>query len=88
MKLQTLGRGKLHIIDQVEVSLERYFIRTKVVVQIQNVAPLQLLVDTDLLHSLGDFLLLKPEKGQNHIQYDLLQRTTWNPQDTEFILFI
>ena len=86
MKLQTFGRGKFNIIiGQVEVSLERGSIRIKAVVQIQNDAPLQLLVDKDLLHSLGDFLLQEPEKGQNQIQYDLLQRTTWNSQATEFI---
>ena len=88
MKLQTLGRGKLHIIGQAEVSLKRGSIRTKAVVQIQNDAPPQLLVVTDLLHSLGDFLLQEPEKGKNQIQYNLLQRTTWNPQATEFILSI
>ena len=47
--------------------MERGSIRTKAVVQIQNDAPLQLLVGTDLLHSLGDFLLQEPEKDQNQI---------------------
>ena len=65
--------------------MERGSIRTKAVVQIQNDAPLELLVGTDLLHSLGDFLLQEPEKGQNQIKYDLLQRTTWKSQATEFI---
>ena len=48
MKLQTFGTGKLNIIGQVEVNLERGSIRTKVVVQIQNDAQLQLLVGTDV----------------------------------------
>ena len=39
---------------------------------------------TDSLPSLGvHILLLEPEKGQNQIQYDLVQRIT---QATEFVL--
>ena len=57
------------------------------VVQIQNRAPVELLIGTDLLSSLGVlFLLREPKVGQCQAQYDLLQKTTWNLQADEFVL--
>ena len=53
-------------------------------VQIQNKAPVQLLIGTDLLPFLGVLFLLKePVVDQGQIQHDLLQNTTWNPLATK-----
>ena len=53
-------------------------------VQIQNKVPVQLLIGTDLLPSLGVLLQLKePVVGQGQIQYDLIQNTTWSPLVTK-----
>ena len=62
VKLKSYGRGKLNIIGQIEVRLERGSNQTKAVVQIQNEAPVQLLIGTDLLSSLGILFLLKEPK--------------------------
>ena len=55
-----------NIIGQIEVRLERGSNQTKAVVQIQIEAPVQLLIGTDLLSSLGILFLLfnisKPRK--------------------------
>ena len=64
--------------------MERGSNQTRAVVQIQNKAPVQLLIGTDLLPSLGVLFLLKgPMVGQGQIQYDLLQNTTWSPLATK-----
>ena len=84
VRLQSYGGGKLNIIGQIEVNLERGSNQTKAVVQIQNKAPVQLLIGTDLLPSLGVLFLLKePVVGQGQIQHDLLQNTTWSPLATK-----
>ena len=86
VKLKSYGGGKLDIVGQIEVKLERGSNQTKAVVQIQKEAPVQLLIGTDLLSSLGVLFLLKETKmGQSQIQYDLLQNTTLNLQATEFV---
>ena len=86
VKLKSYGGGKLNIIGQIEVKLERGSNQTKAVVQIQKEAPVQLLIGTDLLSSLGVLFLLKEIKmGQSQIQYDLLQNITLNLQATEFV---
>ena len=53
-----LKRGKPNIIGQIKVRLERGSNQTKAGVQIQNEAPVQLLIGTDLLSSLGVLFLL------------------------------
>jgi len=84
--LQSYGGGKLNIIGQIEVTLERGSHRTKALVQIQNKAPVQLLIGTDLLPSLGVIFLLEQSGAeQSQIQYDLLQENTWNLQAREFV---
>ena len=84
VRLQSYGRGKLNIIGQIEVNLERGSNQTKVVVQIQNKAPVELLIGKDLLPSLGVLFLLKePVVSQGYIQHDLLQNTTWSPLATK-----
>ena len=50
--LKSYGGGRLNIIGQIEVRLERGSNRTKAVVQIQKQVPMQLLIGTDLLSSL------------------------------------
>ena len=71
VKLKSYGGGKLNIIGQIEVRLERGSNQTKAVVQIQNEAPVQLLIGTDLLSSLGVLFLLKePKMHLSEIQYD------------------
>ena len=86
VKLKSYGGGKLSIIGQIEVRLERGSNQTKAVVQIQNEAPVQLFIGTDLLSSLGVLFLLKePKMHLSEIQYDLLQNTTLNLQATEFV---
>ena len=82
-----LKRGKLNIIGQTEVRLERCSNQTKAVVQNKNVAPVQLLIGIDLLSSLGVLFLLKePKMSQSHqIQYDLVQDITLSLQANEFV---
>ena len=53
VRLQSYRGGKLNIIGQIEVNLERGSNQTKAVVQIQNKALVKLLIGTDLLPSLG-----------------------------------
>ena len=62
VKRTSYGGGKLNIIGQIEVRLERGSSQTKAVVQIQNEVPVQLLIGTDLLSSLGVLFLLKEPK--------------------------
>ena len=81
MNLKSYGGGRLNIIGQIEVRSERGSNQTKVVVQVQKEAPVQLLIGTDLLSSLGVLFLLKePKMLLSEIQYDLLQNNT-----TEFV---
>ena len=79
MKLHNYGGDELSLTGQIKTSISRGQWKVEAVIQVQNKAPVDLLIGTDLLPVLGFALV---EQGGDGIDIDLITKSPLKPCDS------